>query len=476
MVNDINEVSNSNDPFLGYFNPPGETYEGIGVFNAEAWDRSAGGDLDIGGFGFVTIVHELLHGLGLAHPHDNGGTSSVMAGVTEDFDDYGRDNLNQGVYTTMSYNSGYHLGGFGANPSFNSNYGYEAGPMALDIAVLQSLYGASSRATGKNTYWIDGSNGAGTHWKTIWDTGGVDTFQYNGNRDVVIDLRAATLLQEPGGGGFLSAVKNIAGGLTIAHGVVIENANAGSGDDKLMGNDAGNLMRGNNGKDQLNGRAGDDRLFGGSQNDIINGGRDEDRIGGGNGADKLYGGIHADRLSGNNGKDLIYGNDGGDRVNGNNGHDTLYGQDGRDFLGGGDGNDWMYGGESVDTLTGADGDDRLYGGGARDDMTGGKGADRFIYNTVGNSRDGVQDRDVITDFGRGNDVIVLRNIDADTTRGGNQNFSFIGKRALDDAGDLRVSQRGKDWLVQGDTNGDGKADFEIYLENADRPYADDFVL
>ncbi len=38
----------------------------------------------------------------------------------------------------------------------------------------------------------------------------------------VIDLRAATLRYEEGGGGFVSAVNGIAGGFTIAAGVVIE--------------------------------------------------------------------------------------------------------------------------------------------------------------------------------------------------------------------------------------------------------------
>ena len=36
-------------------------------------------------------MHEVLHGLGLAHPHDTGGTSTVMQGVRSDFDDYGDD-------------------------------------------------------------------------------------------------------------------------------------------------------------------------------------------------------------------------------------------------------------------------------------------------------------------------------------------------------------------------------------------------
>lgn len=259
---------------LGYFNPPGTRNEGVGVFNGAAWDREPGGSLEVGGFDFVTIVHELLHGLGLAHPHDTGGGSPVMANVESPFDDYGDFDLNQGVYTTMSYNSGNPAGTPGDR---GLEFGYEGGPMALDIAILQDKYGANTTtAAGNDMYMLPDANAGGTYWVSIWDVGGTDTIAYAGTQDVVIDLRAATLQHEAGGGGFLSQAQGIAGGYTIANGVVIENATGGAGDDSLTGNDAGNMLNGQAGTDWLIGAAGEDVLIGGADRDILNGGEDDD--------------------------------------------------------------------------------------------------------------------------------------------------------------------------------------------------------
>lgn len=51
--------------------------------------------------------------------------------------------------------------------------------------------------------------------------------------------------------------------VAIAAGVIIENAIGGSGDDRLMGNDAANILRGGGGADELSGGGGSDTLVGG---------------------------------------------------------------------------------------------------------------------------------------------------------------------------------------------------------------------
>jgi Ca2+-binding RTX toxin-like protein len=202
---------------LGYWNVGGGTItvngvdhvvDGVGVFNWEGqgWDFfGSPGGLDRGGFGFVTLIDNIARGLGLAHPHDTDGGSTVMAGVTSPTGDYGDFDLNQGVYTTMSLNDGWHTAPHGLTPS--DTYGWQAGPMALDIAVLQEKYGANIATNlGDTVYELPQANSSGAFYQAIWDAGGTDTIRYGGNGHAVIDLRAATLQYEAGGGGFMSYV------------------------------------------------------------------------------------------------------------------------------------------------------------------------------------------------------------------------------------------------------------------------------
>jgi hypothetical protein len=258
---------------LGSMEPPDEPNEGLALFNSgdERWNAL---NLAQGGFSFVTLIHEIGHGHGLAHPHDNGGHSGIMRGVEPEgagVADYttGDYDLNQGVFTMMSYEDGWQSSPYG-NAATDVGYGYLGSLMAFDIAAIQDKYGVNEDwATGDDTYTLKDVNAPGTYFSSIWDAGGTDSIVYDGARDATIDLRAATLQYEPGGGGRVSFAYGIFGGFTIANAVTIENARGGSGNDHLTGNAANNDLQGMDGNDVLVSGVGSDALHGGAGTDAL---------------------------------------------------------------------------------------------------------------------------------------------------------------------------------------------------------------
>lgn len=385
---------------LGRMSPPNEENEGQAEFNAGdvRWTQEG---LTQGGFYFPTLLHELGHGHGMAHPHDNGGRSSVMRGSDDgsviggalgDFD------LSQQVFTIMSYNDGWQTSPYGMPRSGGitgtevDHYGWMGTLAALDIAVIQDKYGVNEEwATGANVYTLKDVNETGTFYSTIWDAAGWDEIRYDGARDATIDLRPATLQYEYGGGGWVSFAYGIHGGFTIANGVIIEKATGGAGNDTLIGNDAANVLAGGAGADTMRGGAGADRLFGDAGDDTFFGGADADQFDGGDGIDTssyaesdvgvmVYlngtagsGGdaagdsyVRVENLIGSAQADALYGNALANSLYGGEGNDTLDGGNGNDFLFGDAGDDFLFGGDAADIMAGGAGADRLDGGAGKD--------------------------------------------------------------------------------------------------------------
>ncbi|WP_186379511.1 M10 family metallopeptidase [Yersinia rochesterensis] len=181
-------------------------------------------------YGGHVIVHEILHTVGLKHTHDTVGLTQQES--------------------VMSYASEWNSGG---------NYaGYNAStPQMYDIAALQYLYGPNmSTRTGNNIYTYSSH----APILCIWDADGIDTLDFSHQtQDQVINLAA----------GSFSHIGGLKGNISIAYGVVIENAIGGSGNDQLWGNKEINVLAGGDGDDSLSGGNGADHLWGGKGNNTF---------------------------------------------------------------------------------------------------------------------------------------------------------------------------------------------------------------
>ena len=220
----------------------------------------------VGTYAFQTLLHETGHAMGLKHPQDAKGSFAAMPA-----------NYDSLEYTVMSYRSyiGAPLTGYTAGSS-----SYPQTLMMYDIAALQFMYGANyTTNAGSTTYtWSTSTgqmsiNGVGQGapagnkiFMTIWDGGGVDTYDFsNYATGVTVNLQpgswttaSTTQLASLGGGHY--AAGNIANALLYNNNTasLIENAVGGSAIDKLTGNVANNSLKGGAGNDVLDGAAGSD--------------------------------------------------------------------------------------------------------------------------------------------------------------------------------------------------------------------------
>lgn len=190
----------------------------------------------IGGFFYETYLHEIGHTLTLDHPGDyNAGPNENITYKTHA--EYIEDST---LYTVMSY--------FGEKV-VGANWGglFAMTPMIHDIAAIQLLYGANmSTRNGDTIYGFNADQGdvdadfLGIYGMTkstdkrvfsIWDAGGEDTLDFSKyTSNSTIDLRQ----------GEFSSVGGLKKNIAIAFGAVIENADGGSGNDTIKGNEQAN--------------------------------------------------------------------------------------------------------------------------------------------------------------------------------------------------------------------------------------------
>ena len=307
----------------------------------------------------------------------------------------------------------------------------------------------------------------------------------------------------------------------------IENITGSSFNDTLTGDGGNNILSSGSGNDLLDGGAGNDTLDGGSGIDTatydsatagvsVNLGivAAQNTLGAGvdtlTGIENLTGSTFDDTLTGNAFANILKGGIGNDILDGGAGNDTLDGGSGIDTasyasatagvavnlavataqntLGAGvdtlTGIERLIGSGFNDTLTGNSGDngidggagsDRLTGGAGADMLTGGTGADTFNFASLLDSTVALPGRDTILDFSHGDgDRIDLHLIDA--ISGGGDNAFVFSTAFTGVAGQLVAGIEGSHYVVQGDVNGDGVADFAIGVFAAAPLVAADFVL
>ena len=415
------------------------------------------------------------------------------------------------------------------NAGNDTLHGNEGKDLLIGGDGNDTLYGGLSDDVGNGGAGVDiiyGDEGndrldGGTGNDTMYGGTGDDQFTVDSQGDTVVELA---------GQGYDTIQSSV--NYTLSDSMDVEQLTARSNAGLILtGNLLDNRINGGGGADTLYGMDGNDSIFGALGNDHIEGGNGNDSVRGDAGNDTLYGNAGDDSLSGGDNTDTLYGGDGNDTLDGGTGIDTMVGGLGNDLYRvdqssdviqetAGQGNDTVLtsvnftlgdsmsietltasvdsgltltgnsadnrinGRGGADTLLGGGGNDVIYAGAGNEAIHGGLGfdqlrgeggADHFIFDTLQDSGATQATADRIIDFSSAEgDKIDLAAIDA-ITGGANDAFSFVTAFSHA-AGELTSTAIANGFLVQGDVNGDGTADFSLVVSTTTALTASDFVL
>jgi serralysin len=266
------------------------------------------------------------------------------------------------------------------------------------------------------------------------------------------------------------------------------NVQGGAGNDRIIGSSWHDRLDGGGGRDVMEGGRGDDFYVVNQNGDVVieRGGEGFDVILA-NDSYVLTPGAEVERINTIQGMSPVHltGNAFGQMMEANHAANRLLGLGGNDTLRGLVGNDTLDGGTGNDVLDGGFGIDKLTGGLGRDFMTGATERDIFDFNAVAETGRAATTRDVIGDFTHLTDDIDLATIDANGSAAGNAAFKFLpakGAAFTGVQGQLHWFQQNAagtandKTIVEGDINGDRRADFAIELTGLKTLTVHDFIL
>jgi serralysin len=187
-----------------------------------------------GSHGFMTLIHEIGHALGLKHPHEaTSRNSSILPSGDNNF-----------TNTLMTYN-------------FSDST--PATLMRYDLKTLQHLYGANTSFNSGDTFYqftgridrysVNGQLSANTTLsikQLLWDGGGRDTLDFSGlaanSSGYRFDLNPGGLLTARSG--YNATNDSFILGTQIAYNVLVENIINSSSNDEIFLNNATNTVGG----------------------------------------------------------------------------------------------------------------------------------------------------------------------------------------------------------------------------------------
>jgi len=195
-----------------------------------------------GSYLFLIVLHEFGHALGLSHPHDVGGNSTIINGINSPYSS-GTLGQNDFIYTVMTYND--IVSKYGTKKISRS--GYTKTWMSYDIAALQYLYGLKKNI-GDDTYYIDSYT-----WSCFHDNLGNNTLSAEkANSGTIINLNNSNLDNNSKYAGGYISTSNSKSGAIIANGSNINNA---------IGSNFNDTIYSNNNSEKINSGAGNDNII-----------------------------------------------------------------------------------------------------------------------------------------------------------------------------------------------------------------------